>query len=81
MEDEKINWGLAAIAFFLGWFGIDKLYVLGFKKGWKLFVLKFLANFIGLGELWNILDIIMIFVKKYEANPLDYLTLIENRNK
>jgi len=80
MEDEKLNTGLLLMTIFLGWFGVDKIYALSFKKGWKLFVLKLLANCIGVGELWNILDIVMICLKKYEANPLDYLAQIEAKN-
>ncbi len=80
MDDEKINWVLAVIIFFLGWLGIDKIYVLGFKKGWKLFAVKLLANCIGIGELWNLLDLVMCFMKKYTPNPLDYLILLEKKN-
>lgn len=79
-NSEQVNLGLVFIIFFLGWFGVDKFYTLG-KKGWKLFILKLLANCIGIGELWNIVDFIMALCKKYKADPRDYLDLIENRNK
>jgi hypothetical protein len=79
IKDEKIDWVLFIILFFLGWLGIDKFYKLGLK-GWKLFGVKLLATCIGLGILWNILDIVMCLCRLYRANPLDYLELIENRN-
>lgn len=80
MEEEKINWKLFLVLLFLGWLGLDKFYM-GGKKNWKLFLLKFAANLIGIGELWNILDIVMCLLKKYEVNPLEYLDQIENRHK
>ncbi len=80
MEEEKIDIKLVLIIFFLGWFGIDKFYALK-GKGLKMFCIKFLANFIGVGEIWNIIDFIMALCKKYRADPRDYLELIEKRNK
>jgi len=78
-EDEnKIDVKLLLIIIFLGWLGIDKFYALK-GAGWKLFVLKLLANCIGIGELWNILDLIMAILKKYKADPRDYLELIEKK--
>ena len=66
--EEKMNWKLALILVFLGWFGIDKLYVNGFKKGWKVALVKFLAN---------IVDIVMFILKRYEFDPRDFLAQIE----
>lgn len=80
MKDENIDWKLFLILFFFGWLGVDKFYALK-GKGWKLFLFKFLASCIGIGEIWNIIDIIMCLLRLYRADPLDYLELIENRNK
>lgn len=81
MNNEPIDWKLFFIVLFGGWLGLDKLYGDTFKKRWKIWLLKLLANFIGLGELWNILDFIMLLNKNYRVDPRDYLELIENRNK
>jgi hypothetical protein len=78
MNEEKIDWLLILVIFFGGWLGLDKFYALK-AKGWKLFLIKFLANTIGIGELWNILDLVMAFVKKYQADPRDYLDLFEKK--
>ena len=75
--EEKMNWKLALILVFLGCFGIAKFYVNGFKKGWKVALVKFLANIIFIGEIWNIVDIIMFILKRYEFDPRDYLAQIE----
>jgi TM2 domain-containing membrane protein YozV len=78
MDNEKTDWGLFFILFFFGWLGCDKFYVLK-GKGWKLFLIKFLAAFIGLGEIWNILDLIMCLCRKYKADPRDYLDYLEKK--
>lgn len=62
----KDNLILFLICLFLGWFGIDKLY----KGDVKLFVIKFLLNFLFIGEIWNIYDIICAALGKYKLNPL-----------
>jgi TM2 domain-containing membrane protein YozV len=80
MKDENIDWKLFFILFFVGYLGVDKFYVLK-GPGWKLFLYKLLASCIGIGFLWNIIDMIMCLVRLYRANPLDYLGLIEDRNK
>ena len=54
---------------FLGWFGLDKLYI-GGKKSWKLALVKFLLMFVAVGEIWNIYDIICSAMGKYKLNPL-----------
>ena len=72
-----MNCELALILCFLGWFDIYKLYVHGFKKGWKVALVKFLANIIFIGEIWNIVDIVMFILKRYEFDPRDYLAQIE----
>lgn len=79
-KEDRIDVILLLLIFLFGWLGIDKLYSLGFKQGWKLFVIKFLANFIFIGELWNILDFIMALFKRYEADPREYLQQIEDNN-
>lgn len=55
------------ILLFLGWFGIDKLY----KKNWKMFLCKFLLTIVLIGVLWNIYDIVMCCLKRYEVNPIE----------
>ena len=57
---------LLFILIFLGWFGIDKLY----KKDWKMCLIKLGFTLILIGILWNIYDIVMCGLKKYQANPL-----------
>ncbi len=59
---------LFLICLFLGWFGIDKLYM---KGTWKLALVKFLLNFLIIGEIWNIYDIICACMGRYKLNPLD----------
>jgi hypothetical protein len=80
MKDENINWGLFFVLLFAGWLGLDKFYI-GGKPAWKLFGLKLLAMTIGLGELWNVFDIIMCLFKRYELDPRDYLGQLEERHK
>ena len=62
----KDNIILFLICLFLGWFGIDKLY----KGDVKLFVIKLLLNFVLIGEIWNIYDIVCAALGKYKLNPL-----------
>lgn len=57
---------LFLICLFLGWFGIDKLYM----GDVKLFVVKLLLNFILVGAIWNIYDIITSALGTYKLNPL-----------
>lgn len=59
---------LFLICLFLGWFGIDKLYM---KGTWKLALVKFLLNFLIIGEIWNIYDMICACIGRYKLNPLD----------
>lgn len=59
---------LFLICLFLGWFGIDKLYM---KGTWKLALVKFLLNFLIIGEIWNIYDMICACMGRYKLNPLD----------
>jgi len=54
---------------FLGWLGLDKLYK-GGRTAWKLALTKFLLMFVGVGEIWNIYDIICAAMGKYKLNPL-----------
>lgn len=78
MKDDNVDWGLFFILLFLGWLGIDKFYKLK-GPGWKLFCIKFLASCIGIGELWNLLDIIMCLVRLYRPDPREYLDLLEKK--
>ena len=59
------KWVLFLIFLFLGWFGIDKLY----KGDVKLFIIKLLLNFILIGAIWNIYDIVTAAMGKYKLNP------------
>lgn len=59
---------LFLICFFFGWLGLDKLYM---KGSWKIALVKFLLNFLVIGEIWNIYDMICALVGRYKLNPLD----------
>lgn len=54
------------ILLFLGWFGIDKLY----KKDWKMCLVKIGFMLLAIGIIWNIYDIVMCCMKRYQTNPL-----------
>ena len=58
---------LFLICLFLGWLGIDKLYM---KGSFKLALVKFLLNFLIIGEIWNLYDMICALIGKYKLNPL-----------
>lgn len=58
---------LFLICLFLGWLGIDKLYM---KGSFKLALVKFLLNFLIIGEIWNFYDMICALIGKYKLNPL-----------
>ena len=57
---------LLFILIFLGWFGVDKLY----KRNWKMCLIKLGFTIILIGILWNIYDIVMCCLKRYDVNPL-----------
>lgn len=59
---------LFLICFFLGWLGIDKLYM---KGTWKLALVKFLLMFCIIGEIWNLYDMICALLGRYKLNPLN----------
>ena len=59
---------LFLICLFLGWLGIDKLYM---KGSWKIALVKFLLNFLIIGEIWNIDDMICALLGCYKLNPLE----------
>ncbi len=80
MEKEYSKTVKILILVFLGWFGGDKFLARGFKGGWKMAGLKFLANLVFIGEAWNIIDLIMECFNKYMYDPRDYLGLIEKKN-
>ena len=82
MEKEKFNVGLFFATLFLGWLGIDKFIAkMNFKQAWKMACVKLLANFVFIGIVWNIIDLIMICCGRYEFDPRDYLTLIEEHTR
>ena len=55
------------ITLFLGWFGIDKLYV---GKGKAC---KFAYLFVLVGIVWNIYDLVKITKNEYKLDARDYL--------
>jgi TM2 domain-containing membrane protein YozV len=57
---------LFLITLFLGWLGLDKLYL----GSVKLFIIKFLLSFIIIGILWNLYDIVCAAIGTYKLNPL-----------
>ena len=65
-KKEKGGIVLFLICLFLGWLGIDKLYM----GDVKLFVIKLLLNIVIVGEIWNIYDIICSLLGCYKLNPL-----------
>ncbi len=69
----KIDWGLFAIALFLGFFGLDKFYYAkNFKPAWKYALVKFMFNLIFLGIIWDIWDDVMIVLKQYQFDAREY---------
>lgn len=73
VEKKTVDGTLILFLVFLGWFGIDKFYATkSFGKGWKLALVKFAYNLIGLGILWNIFDIIQAIRCKYEIDFREY---------
>ena len=66
-QGKKFDLVLFLICLLLGWLGIDKLY----KGSVKYFVIKLLLNFLIIGEIWNIYDIICSLIGKYKLNPFD----------
>ena len=65
-KNKKGGLVLFLITLFLGWFGLDKLYL----GSAKLFIIKFLLSFIAVGIVWNIYDIICAALGTYKLNPL-----------
>jgi TM2 domain-containing membrane protein YozV len=59
---------LFLICLFLGWFGLDKLYM---KGTWKIALVKFLLMFTVIGIVWNIYDMVCALIGRYKLNPLD----------
>lgn len=56
---------LFLIVLFLGWFGIDKLYM----GNTKLFIIKFLLLFVAVGIIWNSYDIVCAAIGRYKLTP------------
>ena len=63
------NITLFLVCLFLGWLGLDKLYM-GGKTAWKIALVKFLLMLVIVGEIWNIYDIVCAAIGKYKLNPL-----------
>lgn len=59
---------LFIICLFVGWFGVDKIYM---KGTWKLALVKFLLVFVVVGVVWNLYDMIGALIGKYKLNPID----------
>ncbi len=71
MNSQKNIFGrivLFLICLFFGWLGIDKIYM---KGSFQIALVKFLLNFLFIGEIWNIYDMICALIGKYKLNPLD----------
>ena len=78
MDQDKIDWVLVVLIFFLGWLGIDKFYY-DKNNGWKYFLVKLLCTCIFIGVIWNIIDLIMTLLKKYRLDFLDYIDMFERK--
>lgn len=66
----KNKWIILLFCFFLGWFGIDKLYV-GGGTAWKIALIKFALCFVVVGVIWNFYDMVCAILGKYELNPIN----------
>ncbi len=62
---KKFDCKLFLITLFLGWFGIDKLYM----KNTKFFIYKLIATLLVVGLVWNLYDLVTIVLGKYKVNP------------
>ncbi len=60
-----MDWKLFFIVLFGGWFGLDKLY----KGNKKMFLWKLISNLLIVGILWNLYDLVMVVLGKYQVNP------------
>ena len=60
-----MDWKLFFIVLFGGWFGLDKLY----KGNKKMFLWKLISNLLIVGVLWNLYDLVMVVLGKYQVNP------------
>lgn len=65
--EKTFNLKLFFILLFLGWFGIDKI----MYKNYKMFAFKLLTLIVVIGAIWNIYDIVMCCLKRYEVNPFE----------
>ncbi len=56
-----------------GWLGVDKIYFYkSFKASWKFMFVKLIFNIALIGILWNLFDIFMAILGKYEGDFRDY---------
>lgn len=70
---EKIDWTLFFLTLFFGWFGLEKFYVKpSWKETWKFWLVKFGYNLIFVGIIWNIWDLVMILLKRYQFDAREY---------
>ena len=73
IQEKKRDPILILLLFLIGWIGMEKFYAAkSFKGGWKFALVKFPYCPIGLGLLWNILDIVKAFMGKYELDFREY---------
>lgn len=68
MSRNKIDPILLLLTIFLGFLGIDKIYM----KSIKFFLLKLIANIFIIGFIWAIVDIVFAIMGRYQVNPIDY---------
>lgn len=64
-KKHHFDFELFLICFFLGWFGIDKI----FKGSISLFIIKLLLLPLLVGIVWNFYDIICVCLGRYKLNP------------
>ncbi len=70
---EPVKASFLLFLIFLGWFGIDKfVYKKSFKAAWKFALVKLLYLCVGLGIIWNILDIVQYCRHRYQFDFRDY---------
>lgn len=70
---ERIDWGLFFITLLLGWFGLDKFYVRRtWSPTWKFWLVKLGYNLIFVGALWNLWDLVMILLCRYQFDAREY---------
>ena len=72
-KDTQRDYILILMIFLFGWFGVDKFYYYrSFKKAWKYAFVKLIFTISLLGILWNLFDLVMAIMGKYEPDFRDY---------